>query len=129
MPTKSYTLIPYHLRDHNIQSWKNLFFYPYPRGTLAFWGPKNHFLKYIWAVPLWILRYMSTKSHAHTRCGTLRKSSISTRGYDEIHIQRPLFDNKISILKILGLKIQPTETCSSASFTRRFLFILKTLKS
>jgi hypothetical protein len=24
---------------------------------------------------------MSTKSHAHTRCGTLRKSSISTRGY------------------------------------------------
>jgi hypothetical protein len=29
---------------------------------------------------------MSTKSHAHTRCGTLRKSSISTRGYAEIHI-------------------------------------------
>jgi hypothetical protein len=40
---------------------------------------------------------MSTKSHAHTRCGTLRKSSISTRGYAEIHIQRPYFDNKNSI--------------------------------
>jgi hypothetical protein len=23
MPTKSHTLIPYHLRDHNIQSWRN----------------------------------------------------------------------------------------------------------
>jgi hypothetical protein len=40
---------------------------------------------------------MSTKSHAHTRCGTLRKSSISTRGYAEIHIQRTVFDNKNSI--------------------------------
>jgi hypothetical protein len=27
----------------------------------------------------------------------LRKSSISTRGYAEIHIQRPLFDNKKDI--------------------------------
>jgi hypothetical protein len=26
----------------------------------------------------------------------LRKSSISTRGYAEIHIQRPVFDNKNS---------------------------------
>jgi hypothetical protein len=34
---------------------------------------------------------MSTKSHAHTRCETLRKSSISTREYAEIHIQRPFF--------------------------------------
>jgi hypothetical protein len=40
---------------------------------------------------------MSTKSHAHTRCGTLRKSSISTRGCAEIHIQRSFFDNKNSI--------------------------------
>jgi hypothetical protein len=31
------------------------------------------------------------------RCGTLRKSSISTRGYAEFHIQRPFFVNKISI--------------------------------
>jgi hypothetical protein len=48
---------------------------------------------------------MSTKSHAHTRCGTLRKSSISTREYAEIHIQRPFFDNKNSVWKILELKI------------------------
>jgi hypothetical protein len=40
---------------------------------------------------------MPTKSHVHMRCGTLRKSSISTRGYVEIHIQRPFFDNKNSI--------------------------------
>jgi hypothetical protein len=32
-----------------------------------------------------------------TRGGTLRKSSISTRGYTEIHKQRPFFDNKNSI--------------------------------
>jgi hypothetical protein len=31
------------------------------------------------------------KSHAHMRCGTLRKSSITTRGCAEIHIQRPFF--------------------------------------
>jgi hypothetical protein len=40
---------------------------------------------------------MSAKSHIHTRCGTLRKSSISTRGYAEIHMQRSFFDNKNSI--------------------------------
>jgi hypothetical protein len=39
---------------------------------------------------------MSTKSHTHTRCGTLRKSSISTRGYAEIHIQRPFLTIKIA---------------------------------
>jgi hypothetical protein len=31
---------------------------------------------------------------------------ISTKGYAEIHKQRPFFDNKNSIWKILGLKIQ-----------------------
>jgi hypothetical protein len=64
---------------------------------------------------------MSTKSHAHTRCGTLRKSLISTRGYAEIHIQRLFFDNKNSIWKILGLKIRTVETCSSAPSTRNFI--------
>jgi hypothetical protein len=72
---------------------------------------------------------MSTKSHVHTRCGTLRKSSISTRGYAEIHIQRPFFDNKNSIWKILGLKIKTTETCSSASSIHRNFYLWKTLKS
>jgi hypothetical protein len=37
---------------------------------------------------------MFTKFHAHKRCGTLRKTSISARGYAEIHIQRAVFDNK-----------------------------------
>jgi hypothetical protein len=72
---------------------------------------------------------MSTKSHADTRCGGLRKSSISTRGYAEIHIQRPFFDNKNSIWKIIGLKIQIVETCSSASSIHRIFFFWKILKS
>jgi hypothetical protein len=72
---------------------------------------------------------MSTKSHAHMRSGTLRKSSISTRGYAEIHIQRLFFDNKKSIWKILRLKIQTVETCSSAcSIHRNFSAIFHTSK-
>jgi hypothetical protein len=34
----------------------------------------------------------------------LRKSSISTRGYAEIHKQRPFFDNKIAYEKFLDWK-------------------------
>jgi hypothetical protein len=59
----------------------------------------------------------------------LKKSSISTRGYAEIHIQRPFFDNKNSIWKILGLKIQTMETCSSASSIHRNFYFWKILKS
>jgi hypothetical protein len=59
----------------------------------------------------------------------LRKSSISTRGYAEIHIQRPFFNNKNSIWKILGLKIQTVETCSSASSIHRNFYFWKKLKS
>jgi hypothetical protein len=44
---------------------------------------------------------MSTTSHAHMRCGTLRKSSISTRGYAEIHIQRLVLTIKIAYEKFL----------------------------
>jgi hypothetical protein len=61
---------------------------------------------------------MSTKSHIHKTYGTLKKMSFCTKGYAEIHIQRPFFDNKNSILKILGLKIQTVETYSSASSTQ-----------
>jgi hypothetical protein len=43
MPTKSHTLIPYHLRDHNIQNWRKSFFCPCKRGTAVFWVQKNHF--------------------------------------------------------------------------------------
>jgi hypothetical protein len=46
---------------------------------------------------------------------TMRKSSISTRGFAEIHIERPFFDNKNSIWEILGLKIQMVKAYSSAS--------------
>ena len=72
---------------------------------------------------------MSTKCHAHERCETLRKSSISARGYAEIHIQRPFFDNKNSIWNILGLKIQTVETCSSASSIHRNFYFWKKKKS
>jgi hypothetical protein len=49
------------------------------------------------------------------------------KGYAEFHIQRPFFDNKNSILKILGLKIQTVEIYSSASSTRtNFYFWRKT---
>jgi hypothetical protein len=42
---------------------------------------------------------MFTKFYAHERCGTLRKTSISTMGSAEIHIQRPVFDNKKKHMK------------------------------
>jgi hypothetical protein len=71
---------------------------------------------------------MSTKSHAHIRCGTLRKSSISTKRYSKIHIQKPFFDNKNSIWKILGLIIRMVETCSSASSTHT-IFIFEKYKN
>jgi hypothetical protein len=45
MPTKSHTLIPYHLGDHNIQSWKKVFFAPTKGGQQSFGVQKNHFLK------------------------------------------------------------------------------------
>jgi hypothetical protein len=84
-------------------------------------------------VPLHILvskwvKYMSSKSHTHKRCGTLRKKSFSARGYAEIHIQRPYFDNKNSIWKILGLKIRMVKTCSSASSTLTNFYYWKVLK-
>jgi hypothetical protein len=35
---------------------------------------------------------MFPKSHIQKRCGTLGEKSFSTRGYAEIHLQRPFFD-------------------------------------
>jgi hypothetical protein len=107
---------------------EKVFFAPAKGGQQSFGVQENHFFKYIENEPLQILvprwvRYMSTKSHAQTRCWTLRKSSISTRGYAEIHIQRPFFDNKNSIWKILRLKIQTVETCSSACSIHRNLYL------
>jgi hypothetical protein len=65
---------------------------------------------------------MSTKSHTHRKCGTLRKKLFPTRGYAEIHIQRPFLDNKKGIQKIVVLKIQMVRTCFGASSTYRILF-------
>jgi hypothetical protein len=72
---------------------------------------------------------MCAKSRIHQSCGRLPKKLFSAKGYAEIHIQRPFFDNKNSIRKILGLKLRTVETCSSASSTRRNFYFSKTLKS
>jgi hypothetical protein len=47
---------------------------------------------------------MSTKSHIHETYGTLKKTSFCTKEYAEIQIQRPFFDNKNSIWKIIGFE-------------------------
>jgi hypothetical protein len=40
---------------------------------------------------------MYPKSHTYKRLGKLRKTSFSTRGHTEIHIQRLFFDQKKDI--------------------------------
>jgi hypothetical protein len=64
---------------------------------------------------------MFTKSQTHTRCGTLRKKLFSSRGYAEIHLQRPFFDNKKGKEKIVVLKIQTVRTCFNASSTYKII--------
>jgi hypothetical protein len=103
-------------------------------GQQCFGGQKNHFSASVWLAGSQILvhswvRYMCAKSHIHQRCGRLPKKLFSTKGYAEIHIQRPFFDNKNSIWKTFGLKIQTVETCSSASSTHWKFYFWKTLKS
>ena len=66
------------------------------------------------------------------RFGTLRKSSISTRGYADIRtyeLTKDIFWPKNSIWKILGLKIWMVKICSSASSTCTNYYFWKTLKS
>jgi hypothetical protein len=41
---------------------------------------------------LFLIRYISTKSHIHETYGTLKKMSFFTKEYAEFHMQRPLFD-------------------------------------
>jgi hypothetical protein len=106
---------------------KKVFFPCAQKIQQSFGGQTNHFIEYVWIEGLQILilrwvRYMSTKSYIHKTYGTLKKTSFCTKGYAEIHIQRPFFDNKNSIWKILGLKIQTEETYSSASSTRTNLY-------
>ena len=58
-----------------------------------------------------LVRYISTKSHIHRTYGPMRKMSFCTKGYAEIHIQRPLFDIEKGIWKNFVLKIQTVCTC------------------
>jgi hypothetical protein len=58
---------------------------------------------------------MSTKSHTHKKCRTLRRKLFSTKGYAEIHIQRLFFDNKKGIQTTIEFKIQMVSTCFTAS--------------
>jgi hypothetical protein len=64
----------------------------------------------------------------HKRCGTLKNKLFSTRGDAEIHIERPFFDNKKGIQKIVVLKIQMVSTCFGAFSTYIIFFFLKKLK-
>jgi hypothetical protein len=131
MSTKSYTLIPYHLQDHYVQSQTKSNFPLCLRGKQCFGGKKTIFGLHI-LILIWV-RYMCEKSHIHQSCRGLPQklfsAKIHTQRYAEIHIQRPFFDNKNSIWKILRLKIWTVETCSSASSTCRNFYFLKTLKS
>jgi hypothetical protein len=65
--------------------------------------------------------YISTKSHIQKRCGTLKKIKNPTMGYAEIHKQRPFFDNRKDISKMVVLKIQMVNICIVASSTHRLL--------
>jgi hypothetical protein len=60
------------------------------------------------------------RPEVHKTYETLRKMSFCTKGYAEIHIQRPFLDNKIGIGEILGMKIQTVCTCFDASSTHNF---------
>jgi hypothetical protein len=62
---------------------------------------------------------------------TLKKMSFYTKGFAEIHIQKPFFDMKKGICKILILKIQLVCTCFGAPFafgSSFFFFFLKKTK-
>jgi hypothetical protein len=125
MPTKSHTLIPYHLRDHNIQSWRKGFFLPLPKGDSSLLGSKKTTLSSRFRIYLFRFLFLG-------ELGTCPQNLMPTWGVEpwENHkfplggmlkftYEKPFFDNKNSIWKILGLKIQTVETCSSASSIHR----------
>jgi hypothetical protein len=69
---------------------------------------------------------MSTKSHIHDTYGTLKKTSFYTKGYAEIHIQRPFFDIEKGIWKIIVLEIQTVCSCFGAPSTHGIFLYKKT---
>jgi hypothetical protein len=68
---------------------------------------------------------MSTKSYIHKMYETLKKMSFCTKGYAEIHIQRPFFDIEKGIWKILRLKIQMVCSCFGAPLHMEVFFLRK----
>jgi hypothetical protein len=58
----------------------------------------------------------------------MRKMSFCTKGYAEIHIQRPIFNIEKGIWKILVLKIQTVCTCFDVPSTHGSFFFLKKTK-
>jgi hypothetical protein len=66
---------------------------------------------------------MSTKSHTHKTCGTLREEIFPIMRYVEIHQQRSFFDNRKDIPEIIVLKIQTVSTFFGAFAIYRILKI------
>jgi hypothetical protein len=58
MSTKSYTLIPYHLRDHNVQSQTKSFFPLHLRGIALFWRPKKTIFGCRYGLPDFIFLFL-----------------------------------------------------------------------
>jgi hypothetical protein len=69
---------------------------------------------------------MSKKFRLYEGCGTLRKKCFSTRGYAEIHLQRPIFDKEEGIEENVVFKIQTVDICIGDSQTHTNLFFFKT---
>jgi hypothetical protein len=76
-------------------------------------------------IPKWV-RYMAKKSHAHKKCGIMRKSSFCIKGYAKFHIQRPFFDYNKGHMKNSSLQIQRMATYFGASSILNFCFLKNT---
>jgi hypothetical protein len=128
MSTKSYTFIPHHLQDHNVQSWQKSFFPLRPKGTTEFWSPKKPFKKVDILVSKWV-RFMSPRSHIQRRVEHWEKNHFPQGDMLKNTYKGRFLTIKKDIQKILGLKIQTVKTCSSASSTHTNFYLKKTLKS
>ena len=58
-----------------------------------------------------------------TRGMNIEKQNISYNGYAKIHQQRPFFDNRKDISKIVVLKIQTVSICIAACSTPNMLLV------
>jgi ABC-type enterochelin transport system permease subunit len=106
MPTKSYTLILYHLQDLKVQSWWKRVFSLW--GTTKFWRPKIHFFWLYWIVgyilvPRLVI-YMSTKSYSYKTFRTLRKNYFLPWGMLKFTNKGHFLTIKKAYKKLLYLK-------------------------